>query len=276
MHVSDDLPAPLDLPAPPPPEPDARWALFLDVDGTLLDFHVDPAGVRAAPELLTLLQNLHRALDGALALVSGRAVSDLDALFGEPWAMAGLHGLQLRHADGTYREHPIDSSARDQLQQRAEVLVERLGDVQLENKGAAIALHCRRTPERFEAMRLAAAALADGMPGYELQEGNLVMEIKPAGMDKGKAVRELMERAPFAGRRPIYVGDDLTDEHAFDAVARAGGDGVRVGDRQPTAAHFTLPSPAAVQHWLLRVHDALLQGASQHVPAPDGDAAPTS
>ena len=265
-----------DLPAPPLPAPDARWALFLDVDGTLLDFHDDPAAVAASPELLALLQRLHAELHGALSLVSGRALADLDRLFGQPWAMAGLHGLQLRHADGQRREHPLDTSAHSQLKQRAEAMLEALGGIELEDKGIAIALHCRRSPERFAAMRDAAAALAEAMPGYELQAGNLVMEIKPAGMDKGRAVRELLQRPPFAGRQPVYVGDDLTDEHAFDTVARAGGYGVRVGCRHPTAAQFTLPSPAAVQHWLIRVHHALMQGNSLHDPRQDRDPAARS
>jgi trehalose 6-phosphate phosphatase len=252
------------------PAPDARWALFLDVDGTLLDFHDDPAAVAASPELLALLQRLHAELHGALSLVSGRALADLDRLFGQPWAMAGLHGLQLRHADGQRREHPLDTSAHAQLRQRAEAMLEALGDIELEDKGIAIALHCRRSPDRFAAMRDAAAALAEAMPGYELQAGNLVMEIKPAGMDKGRAVRELLQRPPFAGRQPVYLGDDLTDEHAFDTVARAGGCAIRVGHRHPTAAQFTLPSPAAVHSWLLRVHDALTQGVPPHDIAPPG------
>lgn len=239
-----------DLPAPPLPAPDARWALFLDVDGTLLDFHDDPAAVAASPELLALLQQLHAELHGALSLVSGRALADLDRLFGQPWAMAGLHGLQLRHADGQCREHPLDTSAHAQLKQRAETMLEALGGIELEDKGIAIALHCRRSPERFAAMRDAAAALAEAMPGYELQAGNLVMEIKPAGMDKGRAVRELLQRPPFAGRQPVYVGDDLTDEHAFDAAERAGGSGVIVGPRRPTRARYGLADPAAVHRWL--------------------------
>ncbi len=263
MTAPDDT-APSDLPAPPLPAPGARWALFLDVDGTLLDFHDDPAAVAVSPRLLALLQRLHAALDGALSLVSGRALTDLDRLFGQPWAMAGLHGLQLRHADGSCREHPLDTSAHAQLRQRAETLLGALDGIELEDKRIAIALHCRRAPERFEIMRNAATALADAMPGYELQAGNLVMEIKPAGMDKGRAVRELLRQPPFAGRQPIYLGDDLTDEHAFDTVARAGGCGIRVGHRHPTAAQFTLPSPAAVEDWLLRVHHALTQGASPH------------
>ncbi|HET6433323.1 trehalose-phosphatase [Dyella sp.] len=275
MNTPAPITAPDTLPAPPLPAPDAHWALFLDVDGTLLDFQDDPAAVQVSEPLLTLLQGLHRMLGGAMALVSGRALDDLDALFARPWAMAGLHGLQLRHADGRRHDHPVDATAREQLVQRAASLAQQL-DVQLEDKGAAIALHCRRMPQRFDAMREAAELLAQGTPGYELQAGNLVMEIKPAGMDKGKALRELMRQPPFAGRRPVYVGDDLTDEHAFDAAAREGGDGVLVGARRPTAARFTLPSTAAVQHWLLRVHDALMQGASPHVPAPDTEPAPSS
>ncbi|MGA0586118.1 trehalose-phosphatase [Dyella sp. KRB-257] len=275
MTASDDT-APSDLPAPPLPAPGARWALFLDVDGTLLDFHDDPAAVAVPPARLALLHDLHALLDGALALVSGRALADLDRLFGPPWAMAGLHGLQLRHADGCRREHRLDSSAHAQLKQRAEALLGTLGGIDLEDKGIAIALHCRRAPERFEAMRAAANALADAMPGYELQAGNLVMEIKPAGMDKGRAVRELLRRPPFAGRQPVYIGDDLTDEHAFDTVARAGGCGIRVGYRRPTAAQFTLSSPAAVQHWLFRVQRALMQGASPHDTRAHGDPAERS
>lgn len=266
-------------PLPPPPLPQAseRWALFLDVDGTLLDFHDDPAGVAVSPDLFALLRDLYTKLDGALALVSGRGVDDLDRLFGHPgWAMAGLHGLQLRGADGVRRDQPIEPAARDLLQQRAEALVATLTDIQLEDKGIAIALHCRRSPEQYEVMREAARQLVEGIEGYELQAGNLVMEIKPAGMDKGKALDTLLPSAPFAGRRPVYVGDDLTDEHALDAARRAGGFGIRVGDRTPTAAQFTLPSPAAVQHWLLRVYDALVQGARSHVPEPDGDTDPES
>ena len=269
MTAPDDT-APSDLPHPPLPAPGARWALFLDVDGTLLDFQDDPAAVAVSPDLLALLQRLHAALDGALSLVSGRTLTNLNRLFGTSWSMAGLHGLQLRRADGSCRHHPLDAAAHAQLRQRAETLLDALDGIELEDKGIAIALHCRRSPERFEAMRDAAAALADAMPGYELQAGNLVMEIKPAGMDKGRAVRELLRQPPFAGRQPIYLGDDLTDEHAFDTVARAGGCGIRVGHRRPTAAQFTLPSPAAVQHWLLRVHRALMQGTSPHDIAPQG------
>ncbi len=265
--VADDT-----LPPPPLLHEAGRWAVFLDVDGTLLDFHDDPAGVVVSAPLLATVRDLHAALGGALALVSGRGLDDLDRLFGRPgWAMAGLHGLQLRGSDGRRHDQPIDTAMRARLQQRAEALLATLDGVQLEDKGAAIALHCRRTPERFDAMRDAARELAEGLPGYELQAGSLVMEIKPDSMDKGKAVEQLLHRAPFASRTPIYLGDDLTDEHAFEAVRAAGGWAIRVGDRTPTAAQFTLPHTAAVQDWLQRVLETLTQGETAHGPEPTGD-----
>lgn len=260
-----------DLPAPPLPAPGERWALLLDVDGTLLGFHDDPAAVTVAAGLRRRLHSLHQALDGALALVSGRALADLDRLFGEPWAMAGLHGLELRHANGRRHDTPVDPASRDQLRQRARQLARTLDGVQLEDKGSAIALHCRRYPDRYDALLAAAAELADSLEGYELQAGDLVTEIKPEGMDKGKAVHALLAHPPFRDRRPVYLGDDLTDEHAFAAVASLRGLPVRVGHRTPTAARFTLPSPAAVQHWLACVHDAIQQGAPSHAFRNAGD-----
>jgi trehalose 6-phosphate phosphatase len=231
--------------------------LFLDVDGCLLEFADDPAAVFVSPRLPALLQALHDRLDGALALVSGRGVKDLDRLFdAPPWAMAGLHGYELRYDDGRHRELAADPDDQARMRAAVQALADRLDGVQLEDKQHAMALHCRRAPDRLPALRAAAEAVAAELPGYELQPGNLVMEFKPTGMDKGRAVDELMRQPPFAGRTPVYLGDDLTDEHAFDAVNRAGGTSVRVGQREPTRARFTLPSPAAVQAWLERVRDA--------------------
>jgi trehalose 6-phosphate phosphatase len=240
------------------PRPEPRWALFLDVDGCLLEFADDPAAVHVSPGLRTLLQALHDQLAGALALVSGRGVNDLDRLFqAPPWTLAGLHGYELRYDDGRRREIAVDPSDQAHMREAVQALAARLQGVQLEDKRHAMALHCRRAPERLPALRAAAEALAAGLPGYELQPGNLVMEFKPAGMDKGRVVEELMRRPPFAGRTPVYLGDDLTDEHAFATVNRAGGLSVRVGSREPSQARFTLPSPGAVQAWLNRVKDAL-------------------
>lgn len=246
------------LPAPPLPGAGERWALFLDVDGCLLEFHDDPAAVVVTPALRALLGDLHAALDGALALVSGRGVSDLERLFGSPsWALAGLHGYELRRADGSRRALAVDAQAQAQMRHAVQALAARLPGVQLEDKQHAIALHCRRAPAQMDTLRAAAQAVAATLPGYELQPGNLVVEFKPLGMDKGRAVEELRQHVPFAGRTPVYLGDDLTDEHAFVAVNRAGGLSVRVGAREPSDAGFTLSSPLAVHAWLDRVRDAL-------------------
>jgi trehalose 6-phosphate phosphatase len=264
--VRSTIPAPhLPLPAPPLPTDPARWALFLDVDGTLLDFADDPLAVEVGAPLLALLHELHRMLDGALALVSGRELNDLDRMFGCPrWAAAGLHGLQLRHADGSFRRIDVLPGQQARMHDAARLLAARFDGVQVEDKQAAVALHCRRAPGQLPALHDAATKLLEQLPGYELQPGNQVLEFKPAGMDKGRAVLELLGRMPFAGRLPVYLGDDLTDEHAFASTNRKHGLSIRIGSREPTLAHFTLPGPAAAEAWLTRVLDALTHGTPHH------------
>lgn len=246
------------LAAPPLPEANARWALFLDVDGTLLDFNDDPRAVSVSKKLLALLHALHDALQGALALVSGRGLDDLDRLFGQPhWAGAGLHGLELRRADGSFRRLSVTPEEQQRMHQATTALVARFDGAQLEDKQMAVALHCRRAPHLFDELRHAAEAMIDQLPGYELQPGNLVIEFKPAGIDKGRAVNELLASTPFLGRVPVYLGDDLTDEHAFASLRRKHGMGVLIGSPRATQASFSLPDPAAVEAWLVRVLDAL-------------------
>ena len=261
---------PTPLPAPPLPTAEAGWALLLDVDGTLLDFADDPGAVRVPDPLLALLDVLHDATDGALALVSGRRLDDLDRLFGRPrWAAIGLHGLELRTRAGESQRHPVGPAQQTQMQRAAHALAARFEGVQLENKQQAVALHCRRSPAAFEQLRVAALAAVSHLSGYELQPGHQVLEFKPRGMNKGRAVRELLQHEPFAGRLPVYLGDDLTDEHAFEAANGAHGLSIRVGARHPSAARFTLPDPVATIAWLGRVRDALTQGIPAHARASD-------
>lgn len=253
------------LPAPPLPTAGSPWALFLDVDGTLLDFNNDPRAVHVSGTLLALLHALHAALDGALALVSGRELDDLDGLFDRPhWAAAGLHGLQLHRADGSFRRITVAREQQTMMRQATTALAARFAGVQLEDKQIAVALHCRRAPEQFAPLHDAAVELIAQLPGYELQPGNLVIEFKPADMDKGRAVIELLGNPPFAGRLPVYLGDDLTDEHAFVSIQKKHGIGVLIGSPRPTHASFSLPSPAAVEAWLARVLDALSRGTTRH------------
>jgi trehalose 6-phosphate phosphatase len=244
------------LPAPPLPGAGARWALLLDIDGTLLDFSDDPASVGAPPALIDLLNRLHGALDGALALISGRALDDIDRIVGHRrWAAAGLHGTELRQADGSFRRGHVSAISQALMREAASDLAARFEGVLVEDKEQALALHCRNDPDQLEALRAAAGALQ--LADYELQPGRQVLEFRPAGMDKGEAVRQLLDCAPFAGRTPVYLGDDLTDEHAFKRVNRAHGISVRVGSREPTQACFTLADPAAVLTWLERVLETL-------------------
>lgn len=251
------------LPLAPVPAADAHWALLLDVDGTLLDFKDDPQAVAASPSLIDLLGNLHHVLRGALALVSGRAIEDIDRIFGHPgWAAAGLHGMELRHADGRFRRGQVSTSDRTRMRKLVDELVARFDGVEIEDKKQAIALHCRNDPDQLVALHAAAEALLPQLAGYELQPGRQVLEIKPSGIDKGQAVAELLEQPPFVGRVPVYLGDDLTDEHAFEHVNRVQGLSVRVGSREPTTAHFTLRDPAAAQAWLQRVLNNISRGGT--------------
>ena len=246
------------LPAPPLPAATARWAVFLDVDGTLLELATEPSAVVVSTRLCVLLHALHRALGGALALVSGRTLDDLDRLFNHaPWAAVGLHGVELRRADGTGRPFAVAAAQQARMRDAAQALAAGFDGVQMEDKGTAVALHCRRAPRQLSALRAAAHAVVAQLHGYEVQAGHLVVEFKPTGMDKGHAVVELLQREPFANRQPVYLGDDLTDEHAFASINGAHGLSVRVGAREPTLAHFTLADPAAVEAWLRRVLVAL-------------------
>lgn len=229
----------------------ADWAFFLDVDGTLLEYAARPQDVRVGPELLDLLARLHEATDGAIALVSGRSVEDLDQLFA-PLALplAGQHGTERRSAGRAIRRF---APPLEKLGRAAAALVRLTAahsGLVLENKGMTLALHYRLAPglrvlvERE--MRTLAADLGDA---FELQTGKFVMEIKPSGKDKGSAIAELAADAPFAGRRPVFIGDDLTDEPGFEVVNRIGGHSVKVGPGI-TRARWHLFDAAAVRRWL--------------------------
>ena len=247
--VTDDRP---ELGPPSLPAPGERWALMLDVDGTLLDFALRPELVRVDTLLHMHLGWLAGALDGALALVSGRRTSDLARLFAPlPLEYVGLHGLEHLHADGRHEQlWQEDAEQTRRLHGAAERVAADLRGVRVEYKGPSVALHCREAPAQMGPMRVAASALAASLPGYVLLEGYEVCELKPALADKGVAVRALMREPAFAGRRPVYVGDDHTDTPALKAVRDAGGIAVAVGSRVAGSATHVLACPGAVRAWL--------------------------
>lgn len=237
------------LPAPPPFAPD--WALFLDVDGTLLDFADAPDAVHVAPQLLDALASLQRQLDGAIALVSGRTLEQLDVLFAPlQLAAAGLHGLQRRGADAAMPAASAPEPLR-RLRDDAEAVVARFPGALVEDKGPTLALHWRGNPAAASALRSLADAALPSLPDYRLQPGNQVIELRPAGADKGAAIDAMLEAEPFRARRPVFIGDDHTDEHGFEIVLARGGVAVLVGDRQPSVARHGLRDPDAVRAWLL-------------------------
>ena len=240
---------------PPPPPIDDSHALFLDVDGTLLEFAPRPDAVRVPAPLRQVLEDLYRRLDGALALVSGRSLQALDSLLAPPVLPAsGLHGLERRHGDTGHAPPEPPAALARVMDDALEVAARHPGAV-VEDKGAAIALHWRAAPAASGEMRAFARAALPRLPGYRLQPGHDVLELRPVGhpgqrADKGAAILAFMREPPFAGRRPVFAGDDITDEAGFAAVNVHDGISVLVGPARETAAHFALAGPAEVHAWM--------------------------
>lgn len=239
-----------DLPAPPAAAAD--WAWFLDVDGTLIDIAPTPSAILIPEELPLLLQRLSAAYGGAVALVSGRSLDNLRQLvmpFDPP--AAGLHGLEWR--DGAGNVGWVDPPpGLEEVRRRLAAEADKFVGLLLEDKGCALALHYRQAPHlATHARQVAEMAVAD-QPALCLVTGKMVVEIKPKGADKGGAVAAFMKGPPFAGRRPVFVGDDITDEDGFAAANRLGGLSVLVGDMRHTHAGYRLPDIEACRVWLAR------------------------
>jgi trehalose 6-phosphate phosphatase len=239
------------LPAPPPltePGGEAPVALFLDFDGTLIDIAATPDGIVVPPDLATRLTRLSKRLDGRLALVSGRAVANLDEHCGPlAIALAGSHGLS-RFSATRQRLGAQPTPMPEGVFEALTEFAARTG-LHLETKAYGAALHYRADPSLAERAEAFAGSLAEEH-GLMVKRGKYVVELVPPGADKGAAVREFMGEAPFAGARPVFVGDDVTDEDGFEAASQLGGFGVLVGHRNVTAARYALPDPAGVTQWL--------------------------
>ena len=242
-----------------PPALNAHCALFLDIDGTLLDLAATPDRVRVDTHITELLPELAEQLCGAVALITGRALADADRLFpGLRLPVAGQHGLERRAADGSVHLHEASMRGLERLRRELARFATRHPGLLLEDKGATLALHYRRAPSlaghvhrTLRTMLRTTAVSAE----WRLQPGKRILEIKPDGRDKGTAILEYMAEPPFAGRVPVFVGDDLTDEYGFVAATHLGGWAVKVG-RGPTRALFRLPNVAAVRNWLGAVSPA--------------------
>lgn len=235
-----------------------RCAYFLDLDGTLVEFARHPAAVNIDSDMRTLVAALHTAAQGALALISGRPIADIDRLF-RPVRLpaAGQHGAERRDAAGGLHVHAVDLHSLDLLRASAATWrVEHPGLV-TEDKGLSFALHFRQAPELMGAIgRLVHERLQSLGDAFQVLPGKMVLEVKPSGRDKGRAIREFLTEAPFSGRTPVFIGDDVTDEYGFAAVNAAGGTSIKVGEG-PSGARWRLKDVAAVRRWL---RDALAMG----------------
>jgi trehalose 6-phosphate phosphatase len=245
-----------------------RTCLFLDFDGTLLDFAETPNAIAVDGELPALLARTAAALDGALALVSGRPIDDLDLLLA-PLRLptAGIHGFERRDSCGVLHRAPARRSSLDRVRHRFVEFVARDPRFVLEDKGESIALHYRRAPERAASVRAFADRIVDALPpGFALQPGDMVVEVKSELFSKGQAVQAFLREAPFAGRRPVVIGDDFTDVDAFRVVEFLGGLSIAVGDR--IQGREQLSSPAMVRRLLERLIDGRApEGATTPGPA---------
>lgn len=236
-------------PGPPPAQSD--WAYFLDVDGTLLELAATPDAIHVDAALPALLTALHRACAGAVALISGRALADLDARLGLPaLAKAGQHGLERRDAAGRLRLHAAPLRAKHAIQAALAPHLEGHRGLLLEDKGLTLALHYRQAPALADDVnRLMRRLVAEAGDGLVVQEGKCVVEVKPGGVDKGTAIAEYLAEPPFLGRRPVFIGDDKNDEHAFAEVNARGGISIGVGAGD-FGARYRLPDVSAVRAWL--------------------------
>ena len=226
-------------------------ALFIDFDGTLVDFQATPDAVSLPRTTLALIESLANRMDTAVAIVSGRDIDSLQRMVGaQTVKLAGAHGAQIADPDGTVTDLLSDQAGLADARRALATFADRHG-LLLEHKTTGIALHFRLQPAMEREARAFAASLAAGNAALRVIQGNMVSEVTLAAIDKGKAARALMSGPPFAGRIPIAMGDDTTDEDLFVAVQDLGGAGIKVGPG-PTHARYGVPNVAGVTGWLTR------------------------
>lgn len=251
MPPADSKSAAAETSAPPLPEVgDRHWAWFLDVDGTLLEIARHPDEVTADRAVITLLKRLDRACDGAVALISGRSLRQLQGIFNPLTLATGAsHGLELRLPGGEIR-HLGRMIPEREAERIAAFAAEHEGLV-LERKTMSISVHYRERPELEGLVLETLRAIHEDMDNdFRLLRGKMVVEITPAAANKGSAIRTFMEMPPFAGRRPVFVGDDLTDEDGFVAVNELHGISVRIGDSADSAARWRFANTTELREWL--------------------------
>lgn len=226
------------------------------MDGTLLELAHAPDAVQVASATLDLVHGVHVITGGALALITGRSIVDVDQLFGgAPLPVAGQHGLERRDGGGVWTVADDGTEGMAIARSRLTDVAEAFDGLLMEDKGRSLALHYRAAPQLesyvLDAVRSLSADLGDE---YVVQLGKYVVELRPAGTDKGEAIRAFMNEEPFFGRTPVFIGDDVSDEHGFAVVNEMDGYAVKVGEGA-TIARWRLSDVRAVERWLLSISE---------------------
>ncbi len=235
-----------------PLPPLARAALLLDLDGTLLDIAPTPDSVVVPPALPTTLHRLRPLVGNALAVITGRPIETIDTLLGDCiHAVAGEHGGAIRHAPGQPIERPDLPIPPERWLEAAAVLAARFPGSILERKARGFGLHFRLAQEAGPIFHAELSSLLAGSDQFRLLQGHMLWEVRPVGVDKGDAVVALMRSPPFAGRQPIFIGDDVTDEDGMRVARSMGGAGLRVQDAfgDPAGVRAWLKQAAAAAEW---------------------------
>lgn len=234
------------------PSPAPNWGLFFDIDGTLLEIAPTPDAVNVGKRVLAVLEALRETTNGAVALISGRTLDQIDHLF-SPMRLpaSGLHGLEMRLGSGEVRRPPPPTEGFISMRTALADFASRNPGLLFEDKGQSFALHYRLAPElESEARAQVEKAIGKWGDGYNLLAGKMVFEVKPSQVDKGKVIEAFMVTEPFAGRRPVYVGDDVTDEDAFAVVNRLDGYSIHVGHTSATCAKYVIADVSTLLDWL--------------------------
>ena len=244
------------------PMPHGDWALFFDIDGTLIEIASSPAAAIVPPELRANLAALHGILSGAVALISGRAIADIDRMFAPlKFAAAGQHGAERRDD-----LESVVAAPSPELESIAAALDEFAAGhpgVLVERKGCSLAVHFRQAPQFGDDARAKVQDLVAGASNLEWLPARMACDVRPRGLNKGVAIEWFLARAPFRGRVPIFVGDDVTDEDGYAVVEARGGYSIRVGFRGDSGARHRLRSPSELRQWLSRCIGELSQGKAR-------------
>ena len=216
--------------------PVPRFAIFTDFDGTLVELAETPDGIFVPAELATEITEAAQLVDGAFAVISGRELADLERYLPSGIAAAGGHGTERRRADGT--RTTTDANVQDAaagIAGRLQDFVNGHAGLLLELKKSSVALHYRQAPDLADDARAAMNEALAAAPDFEVLDGKMVIEARPVSTGKADAIRAFMQEAPFSGRVPVFLGDDVTDEDGFRAAQEMGGVGIKIGDGRTTA-----------------------------------------